>query len=185
MGPGGVLAPRPWGNTRAIGGACYRFAADLTFGIGWFDKLKVSNCAEQDRLSRQWQEAVNAFRDAVALVPKRVEAGNFQERYEAGRLAGESASKACKALELHRATHQRETSGRSVPVAYRKTPVLRGEFSWPGIKNLADSMTEEMIGELPYRYGTHNRRRTALRGGRPSARFRKAVSGESPGRAAR
>jgi hypothetical protein len=97
----------------------------LMFGIWRSISLKVANnCAEQDRLSAEWQAAVDRYSGAVAKLVNCTQNGGFQDEYrehcQACRLAGECMEKARKALALHRATHQCEESGRSVTVAEQR-----------------------------------------------------------------
>jgi hypothetical protein len=65
----------------------------------------VSNCAEQDRLSKEWREAGEKFADAVARLPQPIKDKKFNEQYHTSRLAGQHAENASQALALHRSTH--------------------------------------------------------------------------------
>jgi hypothetical protein len=69
----------------------------------------VSNCAELDRLSKEWQEAVDKFASAVARLPQTIGDKTFNEQYYTSRLAGVDVERASQALELHRSTHQCES----------------------------------------------------------------------------
>ena len=63
-------------------------------------------CPEREHRAREYREAVNSFRRAVAVLGARRGAADFEKAYqvsEQGRLAAE---KAREALEAHRAIHQ-------------------------------------------------------------------------------
>jgi hypothetical protein len=103
------------------------------------DEVNVSNCSDQDRLSREWLEAVDEFANCAARLEQSLEDGNFQERYQTSRLTKEYADSASRALEIHcqmnqckllelRASKPPEQSAVSVPFLLLRPSVPHGQW---------------------------------------------------------